>query len=166
MQSIRVLMLGGVIVASVGNVSPASAHVVEGEEYCVVNVATWDHLNVRDVPDSRGDIVTEHRYGDCGIVVVSHTEDGWVRIEDGHFEGWVNSQFLSMVSPAIYCVSNVDEDDTLNIRAYPSATSRVISELEPSQCDIAFLPYAVGGWQKIRLNVYSGWDYRKYLSAD
>jgi hypothetical protein len=32
--------------------------VVEGEEHCVVNVATWDRLNVRDEPSSSGATAT------------------------------------------------------------------------------------------------------------
>ena len=40
--------------------------------------------------------------------------------------------------------------DVLNMRAFPSAQSRVIHRLGRHECDIAFLPYAVGSWQKIR----------------
>lgn len=167
MQIIRVLVFASAaLTACLSGVSAASAEVVEGEEHCVVTVASWDRLNVRDEPSSSGAIVTKHRYGDCGIVVTSSLEDGWVRIEDGHYEGWVNAKFISMVSPALYCVSDVDEDDVLNLRAYPSPVSRVVAELDPHQCDIAFLPYAVGGWQKIRVDGYEGWAYRKYLSGE
>ncbi|MEO7222040.1 MAG: SH3 domain-containing protein [Devosia sp.] len=147
---------------------PASAvdtFVVEGEEHCVVNVASWDRLNVRDEPSSNGDIVTRHRYGDCGIVVVGDPDGNWYPIEDGHYEGWVNGDYISMVSPALYCVSGVDDDDVLNLRAYPSAISRIIEELERFQCDIAFLPYAVGSWQKVRVDGDEGWVNRNYVSG-
>jgi SH3-like domain-containing protein len=147
---------------------PASAEtfVVEGEEHCVVNVATWDRLNVRDEPSSSGEIVTKHRYGDCGIVVVGEADGNWYPIEDGHHEGWVNGDFISMVSPALYCVSGVDDDDVLNLRAYPSAISRVIEELGPFQCDIAFLPYATNGWQKVRVDGDEGWVKAEFVSGE
>jgi uncharacterized protein YgiM (DUF1202 family) len=167
MHTMRIVLF--VAVASLGSLAgtfSASAQVVEGEEHCVVNVASWDRLNVRDEPGAGGDIVTKHQYGDCGLIVTSDTQNGWVLIEDGHFEGWVNSKFISMVSPALYCVSGVDDDDTLNLRAYPSTVSRVITELDPHQCDIAFLPYAVGNWQKVRADGHEGWVNRKFVSGE
>jgi SH3-like domain-containing protein len=146
---------------------PASAEtfVVEGEEHCVVNVASWDRLNVRDEPSAHGDIVTRHRYGDCGIVVVGEPEGSWYPIEDGHYDGWVNGKYISMVSPALYCVSGVDDDDVLNLRAYPSAVSTIIAELDPDQCDIAFLPYAISGWQKVRVDGHEGWVKAEFVSG-
>lgn len=152
--------------ASLAGVATASAQVVEGEEHCVVNVATWDRLNVRDEPGLSGSTVTRLRYGECGVLVVGEPEGSWYPIEDGHYEGWVHGHFISMVSPALYCVSGVDEDDVLNLRAYPSPISRIVVELDPYQCDIAFLPYAVHGWQKVRVEGYEGWVSRKYLSGE
>ena len=148
---------------------PAAAvdtFVVEGEEHCVVNVASWDRLNVRDEPASGGDIVARWRYGECGIVVTGAPEGNWYPVEDGHDAGWVNGKFISMVSPALYCVSGVDDDDVLNLRAYPSTVSRIVAELDPDQCDIAFLPYAVGSWQKVRVDGDEGWVSRRYLSGE
>ena len=165
----RTLILAATLAATALLTLPASAvdtFVVEGEEHCVVNVATWDRLNVRDEPGSGGDIVTRHRYGDCGIVVVGEADGNWYPIEDGHYEGWVNGRYISMVSPALYCVSNVDDDDVLNLRAYPSSGSKVIAKLDPNQCDIAFLPYAVGNWQKIRVDGDEGWVNRNYVSGE
>jgi SH3-like domain-containing protein len=130
-----------------------------------VNVATWDRLNVRDEPSAAGDIVTRHRYGDCGLVVTGGPAGNWYLVEDGHYEGWVNGKYISMVSPAMYCVSGVAADDVLNLRAYPSAISRIIAELDPHQCDIAFLPYSVGGWQKVRVDGYEGWVKAEFVSG-
>jgi hypothetical protein len=48
----------------------------------------------------------------------------------------------------------------------PSAISRIIVELDPHQCDIAFLPYAVAGWQKVRVDGEEGWVNRKYVSGE
>jgi SH3-like domain-containing protein len=147
---------------------PASAvetFVVEGEEHCVVNVASWDRLNMRDEPNAGGDIVTRLRYGDCGIVVTGGPVGNWYPVEDGHYEGWVNGKYISMVSPSMYCVSGVDDDDVLNLRAWPSAVSKIILEIEPDACDIAFLPYAVGGWQKVRFDGYEGWVKAEFVSG-
>jgi SH3-like domain-containing protein len=146
--------------------APASeTFIVQGEEHCVVNVATWDRLNVRDEPSSSGDIVTRHRYGDCGIVVTGEPDGSWYPIEDGHYEGWVNGKYISMVSPALYCVSGVADDDVLNLRAYPSAISTIIAELDPDQCDIAFLPYAASGWRKVRVDGDEGWVKGEFVSG-
>jgi SH3-like domain-containing protein len=162
------LMLIACFAAATLTTLPAVAvdtFVVEGEEHCVVNVATWDRLNVRDEPSSSGEIVVKHRYGDCGIVVVGEADNGWYPIEDGHYDGWVNGKYISMVSPSMYCVSGVDEEDVLNLRAYPSAISTIVEELDPTQCDIAFLPYAVGGWQKVRVAGNEGWVKAEFVSG-
>ena len=148
--------------------APAAAvdtFVVEGEEHCVVNVASWDRLNVRDEPAPSGEIVARWRYGDCGIIVTGEPDGNWYPVEDGHDAGWVNGKFISMVSPALYCVAGVDDDDVLNLRAYPSAISRIVAELDPDQCDIAFLPYATGGWQKVRVGGYEGWVKAGFVSG-
>jgi SH3-like domain-containing protein len=167
MRNIRALTFAfAAILTQFAVVSSASAQVVEGEEHCVVRVATWDRLVVRDEPSAGGQIVTKHRYGECGIIVTAGKEGSWVSIEDGSYEGWVNSKFISMVSPAMYCVTGVADYDTLNVRAYPSTASRVVAQLDPDQCDIAFLPYAVGSWQKVRVDGYEGWANRKYLSGE
>lgn len=165
MDSFRVLALVAIAALSTA-AGTASAQVVEGEEHCVVKVASWDRLNVRDEPSTSGEIVAKHHYGDCGLTVTSDVEGGWVLVDDGHYEGWVNAKFISMVSPSMYCVTGVDEYDTLNLRAYPSTISRIVSELDPNQCDIAFLPYATGSWQKVRVDGYEGWVNRKYVSGE
>jgi hypothetical protein len=70
-----------------------------------------------------------------------------------------------MVSPAMYCVTGVARWDVLNLRAYPSATSRILVGIPPNRCGIAFLPFAVGDWQKIRVDGWEGWAHRSYLSG-
>ncbi len=166
-MSYRITLIACFAAGLFASTLPASAEtfVVQGEEHCVVNVATWDRLNIRDEPSSSGEIVVRHRYGDCGIVVVGEAENGWVPIEDGHYEGWVNAKYISMVSPALYCVSGVDDGDVLNLRAYPSAISQIVEELEPFQCDIAFLPYATSGWQKVRVDGDEGWVKAAFVSG-
>jgi hypothetical protein len=71
-----------------------------------------------------------------------------------------------MVSPALYCVTGVARGDRLNLRAFPAATSRIVTRLSRNQCDIAFLPYATGTWQKVRVDGYEGWVNRRYVSAE
>lgn len=166
----RPLILAGLAAATLLTALPASAVdtlVVEGEEHCVVNVATWDRLNVRDEPSSSGDIVAKYRYGDCGIYVVAGPVGSWYAVQDDDDnEGWVNGKYISMVSPSLYCVTGVANNDVLNLRKWPSAVSEVITELDPDQCDIAFLPYSTGNWQKVRVNGDEGWVNRKFVSGE
>jgi SH3-like domain-containing protein len=77
----------------------------------------------------------------------------------------VNQRFISMVSPARYCVSGVAAGDKLNLRAYPSARSNVLQRLGRNKCGISFLPYAIGSWQKIRSSGQEGWVNKRYLSG-
>jgi SH3-like domain-containing protein len=165
MHRFRMLVLALCTVLSAIVVGPASAQVVEGEEHCVVNVKSTDTLNVRAKSTANSKVVTSLRYGECGVVVTGACKGSWCPIEDGHDAGWVNSRFISMVSPAMYCVTGVSVGDRLNLRAYPSPVSRVLIKLPRHQCDIAFLPYAVGSWQKVRAEGYEGWVNRKYVSG-
>lgn len=139
--------------------------VVPGEEHCVVNVRADDALNMRDGPSVRYPVSARKRYGECGILVRGPCRGSWCPVEDGHSVGWVHRRYIAMVSPALYCVSGVAPDDVLNLRAFPAATSRILRTLPPHQCDIAFLPYSVGNWQKIRVGGFEGWVNRSYLSG-
>jgi SH3-like domain-containing protein len=145
--------------------APATAQIVEGEEHCVVNVKTSDVLNVRAKSNVSSRVVSTLRYGECGIIVMGACKGSWCPIKDGHNAGWVNSRFISMVSPAMYCVAGVAAGDKLNLRAFPSPTSRIVTKLGRRQCDISFLPYSTGDWQKVRTGGYEGWANRTYLSG-
>lgn len=151
--------------ASVTTAIAAPTQVVENEEHCVVNVKSSDRLNVRTKASAGSKVVNRLRYGDCGVIVTGACKGSWCPIEDGHFAGWVHSNFISMVSPAMYCVSGVGPGDGLNLRAYPASTSRILTVLGRHQCEIAFLPYAVGNWQKVRAVGYEGWVNRKFVSG-
>lgn len=139
--------------------------VVPGEEHCVVNIPTTDTLNLRERPGVGSKILTRLRYAQCGIMVTDECRGNWCPVEDGHYAGWAHRRYLAMVSPSMYCVAGVEEWDKLNLRAYPSASSRIVTRLDPHQCDIAFLPYAVGNWQKIRVDGWEGWVNRRYVSG-
>ena len=156
-----------IVVAMLG-LAPASAtasNVIPGEEHCVVNVATWDRLNIRTSPSSQAPVVRRRHYGSCGIFVVGKCRSQWCPVEDGHSAGWANRRFLSMVSPALYCTKGLASGSLLKLRAYPSATSRVLKALNPHTCDISFLPYARKNWQKIRVQGFEGWILQYALSG-
>ena len=166
MPTLRILLFACVAaLSSLAGVGAASAQVVEGEEHCVVNVRSSDVLNVRARSSASSRVVTTLRYGECGIVVTGNCQGSWCPIEDGHNAGWVNSRFISMVSPAMYCVAGVGPGDGLNLRAFPSPGSRSLTVLSRRQCDISFLPFATGNWQKVRVGGYEGWVNRKFLSG-
>jgi SH3-like domain-containing protein len=146
--------------------TPAQADlVVPGEEHCVVNIPTTDALNLRERPGVGSRILTTLRYAQCGIIVTENCRGNWCPAEEGHYAGYAHRNYLAMVSPAMYCVTGVAGWDKLNLRAYPSASSRILARLEPNQCDIAFLPYAVGNWQKVRVDGWEGWVARRYVSG-
>ena len=150
-----------IILAGLAQAEP----VVPGEEHCVVNVRADDRLNMRAQPNAGAAITARKRYGECGILV-HRCSGSWCSAEDGHSLGWVHRRYIAMVSPAMYCVSGVPAGDALNLRAFPSPDSRVLTRLDRRQCGIAFLPYAVGSWQKIRADGWQGWVNRRYLSGE
>ena len=164
MKTWVVSVLATLLCASAGPV--AADPVVVGEEHCVINVRPDDRLNMRERPSAGSPIVARKRYGECGILVTGKARGNWVPVEDGHSLGWVHRHYIAMVSPAMYCVTGVARGDVLNLRAWPSAQSRVIYRIARNQCDMAFLPYSVGNWQKIRVKGWQGWVNRRYLSAE
>ena len=143
----------------------SAASVVAGEEHCVVNVASWDKLNVRSGPSSKTGIVSRKHYGACGIMVVGNCSPQWCPVEDGHVSGWVHQRYLAMVSPSLYCTVKASVAAPLALRAYPSRKSRVLVTFNKPTCSIAFLPYARGSWQKIRIQGWEGWINRADVSG-
>jgi SH3-like domain-containing protein len=139
--------------------------VVVGEEHCVVNVRTDDGLNMRAGPGTGFAVLTVKRPDQCGITVTAPCAGNWCPVEDGHRAGYVHQRYIAMVPPALYCVTGVAANDALNLRAFPSTASRILVRLPPNQCGIAFLPYATGGWQKIRVDGWEGWVSRRYVSG-
>lgn len=162
--AIAALTLSTAIILSLAGLAKADP-VVPGEEHCVVNVRSDDALNMREVPHARAAITARKRYGDCGLLVTGPCQGSWCPVEDGHSLGWVHRHYIAMVSPAIYCVTRVAPGDMLNVRAWPSPQSRVLTRLHRHRCGIAFLPYAVGNRQKIRVGGWQGWVNRDYLSG-
>jgi SH3-like domain-containing protein len=163
--SVAVLMLSAIVLIIFAGLAKAEP-VAPGAEHCVVNVRSDDVLNMRERPSASSAVAARKRYGACGILVNGECRGSWCPVEDGHSLGWVHRHYISMVSPALYCVTGVAAGDRLNLRAYPSPQSRVLARLGRNQCGIAFLPYAVGGWQKIRVSGWEGWVNRRYLSGE
>ena len=143
---------------------PAKSQVVAGEEHCVVNVRADDALNMRSSGNAQSRIISKLRYGQCGVMVTGECQGQWCPIEDGYNGGWVHRRYISMVSPAMYCVDGQAEK-ALPVRAYPAPSSRIVTELPTHQCDIQFLPYSTRGWQKIRVSGYEGWVPARNLSG-
>ena len=148
------------MLASVGKAS-----VVPGEEHCVINVPSWDMLNIRSGPSTKARVVVRKRYGSCGIMVVDSCKGKWCPVEDGHMKGWANRQFLSMVSPALYCTIKRGRHGDVKLRAFPSPQSRVLVALKKHTCGIAFLPYSRNNWQKVRVSGWEGWLNRAEVSG-
>ena len=159
-----VLALGLGLIVSAEKVAHAET-VVPGEEHCVVSVRSSDRLNLRARPSARAAVLAQKRYDECGILVRACV-GVWCKIEDGHNLGWVHRRYISMISPAMYCVTALAPGDRLNVRAFPSPRSQVLTRLPQHRCEIAFLPYARGTWQKIRVNGWQGWVNRRYLSGE
>ncbi|MCJ8519225.1 SH3-like domain-containing protein [Pseudorhizobium tarimense] len=143
----------------------ADAQVVSGEEHCVVNIRADDVLNVRRQPSAKASIASRLRHNDCGVIVTGACHGDWCPVEARHDTGWVHSRYISMVSPSLYCVTGVSSNDRLNLRRWPSPQSQVVTTLPPNQCDIAFLPYATDGWQKVRVEGWEGWVDRRFVSG-
>lgn len=160
-----VASLGAMLLIAAPAIPVSADPIVIDDEHCVINVRTDDRLNLREGPGTRYDVVAQWRYAQCGIFVSDACRGSWCPVEDGHFAGWVHRHYIAAVSPSLYCVTGVGRGDVLNVRAYPSPSSRIVTTLGGRQCDIAFLPYAVGNWQKIRVDGWEGWVNRRYLSG-
>ena len=143
----------------------AADPLVSGGEHCVINIATDDTLNLREGPGTGSRVLTRLPYAACGVTLMDDCQVDWCPVENGYYRGWAHRRYLAAVSPAMYCVTGVAEWDVLNLRAWPAVTSRILTELDPDQCGIAFLPYAVETWQKVRADGWEGWVHRRYLSG-
>lgn len=142
-----------------------TADVAPGAEHCVVNVRADDRLNLRSGPGVGHPVIARLAYGTCGVTVHGECRGSWCPVEDGHHAGWAHARYIAMVSPALYCVDGVGPRERLALRAFPSHGSRLVAELGPRACSIAFLPYERDGWRKIRIEGYEGWVPRANLSG-
>jgi SH3-like domain-containing protein len=144
---------------------PANADpIAPSAEHCVINIRSDEVLNLREAPSPQSAALVGLPYGQCGVMVTGACRGDWCPVEDGHHAGWAHRHYLGAVSPARYCVIGVSRGDVLNLRAWPSAQSRVLTALPPASCGIAFLPYARDGWQKVRVGGWEGWVGARFLT--
>ena len=167
MRSLILARLAAVAVAatSVAVSLPSAADpIAQGAEHCVINVRSDDVLNLRSAATPRSAALTGLRYGQCGVMVTGACRGDWCPVEDGHYAGWAHRHYLGAVSPARFCVIGVAGNDVLNLRAWPSPQSRVLTGLAPASCGIVALPYARDGWRKIRAGGWEGWVNARYVT--
>jgi uncharacterized protein YgiM (DUF1202 family) len=160
--------LAALLLSLLALAAPAAAQenpLAIGEEHCVVNIPTTDTLNLRAGPGTGHPVLASLRYAQCGVILTDDCQGNWCPVENGHHAGWVHRRYLSMVSPARYCVTGVEGWDVLNLRAFPAATSRILTELAPNACGISFLPYRTTGWQKVRADGFEGWVAARFLTG-
>jgi uncharacterized membrane protein len=66
--------------------------------------------------------------------------------------------------PALYTVTDVADDDVLNIRDQPSATGRIVATLAPDAVDVEVLRLNDGGtWGWVGLPEGNGWASMQFL---
>ncbi len=67
--------------------------------------------------------------------------------------------------PALYDVSGVAADDTLNVREAPNANARIVSTLPPNDSDIEVIRLNdAGTWGLINTGEVGGWVSMRYMS--
>ena len=138
-----------VAAASVAVALPSAADpIVQGGEHCVINVRSDDVLNLRRAASPSSAALTGLRYGQCGVMVTGSCRGDWCPVEGGHHAGWAHRHYLGAVSPARFCVVGVAGNDVLNLRAWPSPRSRVLTGLAPSSCGIIALPMLGTGGER------------------
>lgn len=65
--------------------------------YQVVNVASWDVLNIRSGPSVRYRIIGAFGPYDGCIVLTGQRRGNWVRVSGNGQTGWVNGRYLRYV---------------------------------------------------------------------
>lgn len=88
-----------VMSASAANAHGWRYHYAVEVSYRVVNVASWDKLNMRTRPNARSGIVARLRPGTGGIQIITCARHArWCKVEAptnaGSVYGWVNMRFL------------------------------------------------------------------------
>ena len=82
--------------------------------------------------------------------------------------GWAQLSFAQAPAivdlPALFTVSNLDEGDILNVRAKPSAGSKDIGDLKPSQAVEVVRLGVDGKWARIIWGESEAWVHRNYLT--
>ena len=90
------LALAVVVLTAVMPSSPAHACAC-CDTFKVVNVASWDMLNVRAGPGMRYEVIDRLAPGEGCIAWTGKRRGAWVLIRVGNTTGWVSSRFLGIV---------------------------------------------------------------------
>ncbi|MFZ7090834.1 SH3 domain-containing protein [Primorskyibacter sp. 2E233] len=68
--------------------------------------------------------------------------------------------------PALYDVVDVAQDDVLNVRREPNASSEIVGTLSPSQAGVEVIKTdGAGKWGFVNLGEQSGWASLRYMQA-
>ncbi len=149
----------------------------------VIGVHSYDTLSVRKHPTVHAAKVGELAPYAKGIQKLRCIDkmhaSSWCKIkfydEEASLIGWVNSKFLRCSRPKPktlrYCVTNVAQYDTLNVRSRPYASAAKVGELYPDTDNIHIIRCKMRSssskWCKIRFfgssSTVTGWVNAKYL---
>ncbi|MRX52202.1 hypothetical protein GI374_17730 [Paracoccus sp. S-4012] len=147
-------------------VSVAADPIRTGAEHCVVNVRSNDTLNLRAGPGTGHRILSRLAHTQCGIIVTGACAGSWCPAEGGHNAGWLHRHYIASVSAPIHCLGSLAHPNSVALRAWPAGSSRVLAKLPSGSCEVALLPYATRGWQKIRQDGWEGWVRQSDLSHE
>ena len=149
----------------------------------VIGVPSYDTLSVRKHPSVHSAKVGALAPYATGIQKL-HCIDkihasSWCKIrfydESASLTGWVNSKFLRCSRPkpknVNYCVTDVPQYDTLNVRSKPYVSSTKVGELYPYTDNIHIIRCKMhpngSKWCKIRFHgsssIVTGWVNAKFL---
>lgn len=144
--------------------------------YRVVNVPSYDVLNVRAGPSATNDILATIPPGARGVIVIGACREDWCRIRRGRDTGWVHSYFLApeygarddrkAAEPITYRVVRVASDDVLNIRQRPDAEAAIVGSIPASGRRVRLTGYCAGEWCPVSFERYTGWVNRYYLTLE
>ena len=65
--------------------------------YQVVNVQSWDVLNIRSGPGVRFQIIGSFQPGEGCINLTGERRGNWVRVQSYNQGGWVNARYLRYI---------------------------------------------------------------------
>src|SRR5690606_7601538 len=69
--------------------------------------------------------------------------------------------------PELFSVSNVAQDDMLNIRSEPQAIGEIIGQFSPNATNIEVVAFSADGqWAQVNIGETAGWVARKLLELE
>lgn len=138
--------------------------------YRVVHVAANDVLNMRRGPAVRYPVTSFIPPDGQGVRILGQVQcvEGWCAVDYNGAQGWVNTLFLAaeQAAEATYRVFGVADDDVLNIRSGPGASSPIVGSIPPNGRGVRIVGSCAGQWCQIDYRGSRGWVNRLYLSAD